>query len=116
MLSDMCWLYLTMALQKALYGVTAFAIIVFLYSYANVYTGFRFPYVASTRRPAVLGDLTNLVIVFIGTTGSGHGFPGATLPHGMVKVGMDTDSPGNVSSGDSLTHSDMLIMNSYNLQ
>ena len=21
---------------------------------------------------------------------------GATLPHGMVKVGMDTDSPGNV--------------------
>lgn len=23
---------------------------------------------------------------------------GATIPHGMVKVGMDTDSPGNASS------------------
>jgi putative alpha-1,2-mannosidase len=32
----------------------------------------------------------NLVNLFIGTTGGGHTFPGATLPHGMVKVGMDT--------------------------
>ena len=48
--------------------------------------------------PAVLGDVTNLVNVFIGTTNGGHVFPGATLPHGMVKAGMDTDSPGNVSN------------------
>lgn len=24
-------------------------------------------------------------------------YPGATIPHGMAKVGMDTDSPHNVS-------------------
>lgn len=59
------------------------------------------------------GDLASLVNLFIGTTNGGHVFPGAeglpfcetllillcigaTLPHGMVKVGMDTDSPGNV--------------------
>jgi hypothetical protein len=41
-------------------------------------------------------DVTDMVNVFIGTTEGGHVFPGATLPHGMVKVGMDTDSPGNV--------------------
>lgn len=46
--------------------------------------------------PAVVGDLSDLVNVFIGTNGGGHVFPGATVPHGMVKVGMDTDSPGNV--------------------
>jgi hypothetical protein len=39
----------------------------------------------------ILGDVTELVNVFIGTAGNGHVFPGATLPHGMVKVGMDTD-------------------------
>lgn len=32
----------------------------------------------------------NLVNLFIGTTKGGHTFPGATLPHGFVKVGMDT--------------------------
>ncbi len=42
-------------------------------------------------------DVADMVNVFIGTTNGGHVFPGATLPHGMVKVGMDTDSPGNVS-------------------
>ncbi len=64
---------------------------------------------SSSKNPA---DLVNL---FVGTTNGGHVFPGqrpaiyaylyfprihnfagATLPHGMVKVGMDTDSPGNV--------------------
>ena len=50
------------------------------------------------RRPStVIGDYTDLVNVFIGTRYSGHVFPGATLPHGMVKVGMDTDSNENVS-------------------
>jgi len=58
-------------------------------------------------------DPASLVIPFIGTINGGHvfpgmyghaisgyegkvRFPGATLPHGMVKVGMDTDAPGNV--------------------
>ncbi|KAH8104929.1 glycoside hydrolase family 92 protein [Phellopilus nigrolimitatus] len=50
--------------------------------------------------PAVVGDLTDLVNVFIGTTGGGHVFPGATLPHGMVKAGMDTDSPNNHAGYD----------------
>lgn len=62
-------------------------------------------------------DPASFVLPFIGTTNGGHVFPGmdtpsntftiiyispppylgATLPQGMVKVGMDTDSPGNVS-------------------
>ncbi|GJE96620.1 glycoside hydrolase family 92 protein [Phanerochaete sordida] len=42
----------------------------------------------------------SLVNLFIGTTNGGHVFPGATLPHGMVKVGMDTDSPGNHAGYD----------------
>ncbi|KAF5320469.1 hypothetical protein D9611_010776 [Ephemerocybe angulata] len=37
---------------------------------------------------------------FIGTVNVGHVFPGATLPHGMVKAGMDTDSPGNHAGYD----------------
>ena len=47
----------------------------------------------------VIDDYTDLVNVFIGTTNLGHVFPGATLPHGMVKAGMDTDSPDKVSLG-----------------
>ena len=46
---------------------------------------------------SVIGDYASLVNVFIGTRYGGHVFPGATLPHGMVKVGMDTDSNENVS-------------------
>lgn len=60
-------------------------------------------------------DLLKLVNPFIGTTNGGNVFPGesrasksstaisqmyylgATIPHGMAKVGMDTDSPHNVS-------------------
>ncbi|KAF8603565.1 glycoside hydrolase family 92 protein [Ceratobasidium sp. AG-I] len=47
----------------------------------------------------VLGqdDLASKVNLFIGTTSkgvaSGHVFPGATIPHGMIKAGLDTDSP-----------------------
>lgn len=59
-------------------------------------------------------DWTKFVNLFIGTTNDGHVFPGksplskercnifhvtclgATVPHGMVKAGLDTDSPGNV--------------------
>ncbi|KLO11779.1 glycoside hydrolase family 92 protein [Schizopora paradoxa] len=50
--------------------------------------------------PVVIGDLSDLVNVFIGTNGGGHVFPGATVPHGMVKAGMDTDSPGNHAGYD----------------
>lgn len=49
---------------------------------------------ASTSKS--ITDPAALVNLFIGTTNGGHVFPGATLPHGMVKVGMDTDSPENV--------------------
>ncbi|KAI0922609.1 hypothetical protein AcV5_009537 [Taiwanofungus camphoratus] len=45
-------------------------------------------------------DPASLVNLFVGTTNGGHVFPGATLPHGMVKVGMDTDSPGNQAGYD----------------
>ncbi|KAI0260073.1 glycoside hydrolase family 92 protein [Gloeopeniophorella convolvens] len=45
-------------------------------------------------------DTSSFVDLFIGTTNGGHVFPGATLPHGMVKVGMDTDSPGNHAGYD----------------
>lgn len=47
-------------------------------------------------------DPSSLVNLFIGTTNGGHSFPGATLPHGMIKVGLDTDSPGNVSTSSLL--------------
>ncbi|KAH7921950.1 glycoside hydrolase family 92 protein [Leucogyrophana mollusca] len=49
---------------------------------------------------AIITDPASYVNVFIGTTNGGHVFPGATLPHGMVKVGMDTDSPGNQAGYD----------------
>ncbi|OBZ76796.1 hypothetical protein A0H81_02961 [Grifola frondosa] len=45
-------------------------------------------------------DPASHVNLFIGTTGAGHAFPGATLPHGMVKAGMDTDSPNNHAGYD----------------
>ncbi|KAI0296922.1 glycoside hydrolase family 92 protein [Multifurca ochricompacta] len=45
-------------------------------------------------------DPASFVNLFIGTTKGGHAFPGATLPHGMVKVGMDTDSPENHAGYD----------------
>ncbi|KAF7966871.1 hypothetical protein HWV62_36683 [Athelia sp. TMB] len=45
-------------------------------------------------------DVLNYVNLFIGTTNGGHVFPGATLPHGLAKVGMDTDSPGNQAGYD----------------
>ncbi|KAI0037991.1 glycoside hydrolase family 92 protein [Auriscalpium vulgare] len=45
-------------------------------------------------------DPAQYVNMFIGTTNDGHVFPGATRPHGMVKVGMDTDSPGNHAGYD----------------
>ncbi|KAI8996644.1 glycoside hydrolase family 92 protein [Trametes punicea] len=47
-----------------------------------------------------ISDAASHVNLFIGTTNGGHTFPGATLPHGMVKVGMDTDSPGNHAGYD----------------
>ncbi|KIK62122.1 glycoside hydrolase family 92 protein [Collybiopsis luxurians FD-317 M1] len=42
----------------------------------------------------------DFVLPFIGTTDGGHVFPGATLPHGMIKAGMDTTSPGNQAGYD----------------
>ncbi|KAF8652642.1 hypothetical protein AX16_004274 [Volvariella volvacea WC 439] len=49
---------------------------------------------------ALISDPSSLVTPFIGTTNGGHVFPGATIPHGMIKVGMDTDSPGNHAGYD----------------
>ncbi|PBK91992.1 glycoside hydrolase family 92 protein [Armillaria gallica] len=45
---------------------------------------------------AVAAALDPLQYVNLFTVNGGHSFPGATIPHGMVKVGMDTDSPGNL--------------------
>ncbi|KXN83542.1 hypothetical protein AN958_01251 [Leucoagaricus sp. SymC.cos] len=47
-----------------------------------------------------IADPASFVIPFIGTINGGHVFPGATLPHGMVKAGMDTDAPGNHAGYD----------------
>ncbi|KAL4261951.1 Peptide-N(4)-(N-acetyl-beta-glucosaminyl)asparagine amidase [Pleurotus pulmonarius] len=47
-----------------------------------------------------ISDPASFTNLFIGTTNGGHVFPGATLPHGMVKAGMDTDSPGNHAGYD----------------
>ncbi|CUA70386.1 putative glycosidase Rv0584 [Rhizoctonia solani] len=48
-------------------------------------------------QPSQADDLASKVNLFIGTTSkgvaSGHVFPGATIPHGMIKAGLDTDSP-----------------------
>ncbi|KAF9531263.1 hypothetical protein CPB83DRAFT_131726 [Crepidotus variabilis] len=49
---------------------------------------------------AQVGDPASFVVPFIGTVSGGHVFPGATLPHGMVKAGMDTDSPENHAGYD----------------
>ncbi|KIM76707.1 glycoside hydrolase family 92 protein [Piloderma croceum F 1598] len=54
----------------------------------------------STSTSQSITDPASLVNLFIGTTNGGHVFPGATLPHGMVKVGMDTDSPENHAGYD----------------
>ncbi|KAJ7917216.1 glycosyl hydrolase family 92-domain-containing protein [Mycena leptocephala] len=45
---------------------------------------------AAVRSAAVFDPLSH-VNLFIGTVNGGNTFPGATIPHGMVKVGMDTD-------------------------
>ncbi|KIP07755.1 glycoside hydrolase family 92 protein [Phlebiopsis gigantea 11061_1 CR5-6] len=55
---------------------------------------------APTQTASSVSDPASLVNLFIGTTNGGHSFPGATLPHGMVKAGMDTDSPGNHAGYD----------------
>ncbi|KAF9259619.1 glycoside hydrolase family 92 protein [Marasmius fiardii PR-910] len=58
----------------------------------------------ATTNPSVssrlIEDPASFVLPFIGTTNGGHVFPGATLPNGMIKVGMDTDSPGNHAGYD----------------
>ncbi|KAI0634493.1 glycoside hydrolase family 92 protein [Trametes polyzona] len=53
------------------------------------------------RADVPIPDPASHVNLFIGTTGPGHAFPGVTLPHGMVKVGLDTDSPDNHAGYDS---------------
>ncbi|KAI5894878.1 uncharacterized protein SCHCODRAFT_02495315 [Schizophyllum commune H4-8] len=59
--------------------------------------------VASARGPVKRGEAlepVDYVLPFIGSVNGGHVFTGATVPHGMVKVGMDTDSPGNHAGYD----------------
>ncbi|KAL0565603.1 hypothetical protein V5O48_016419, partial [Marasmius crinis-equi] len=56
--------------------------------------------VLNSRAAVFIEDPASRVLPFIGTTNGGHVFPGATLPHGMVKAGMDTDSPGNHAGYD----------------
>ncbi|TBU25783.1 glycoside hydrolase family 92 protein [Dichomitus squalens] len=60
---------------------------------------------ASAVQPAAssslfIPDAASRVNVFVGTTNGGHVFPGALIPQGMVKAGMDTDSPGNHAGYD----------------
>jgi hypothetical protein len=41
-------------------------------------------------------DMSSPVCLYGASLTSADFCVGATLPHGMVKVGLDTDSPGNV--------------------
>lgn len=98
-------------LKKPLCALVLLSVLAFLYIYASVYNNSSRLRSSTSKAPGSesannynnnnnnIGgeDVIKLVNVFIGTTGSGHVFPGATLPHGMVKVGMDTDSPDKVS-------------------
>ncbi|PCH36943.1 glycoside hydrolase family 92 protein [Wolfiporia cocos MD-104 SS10] len=54
----------------------------------------------TTTTSVSIPDPASWVNMFIGTTNGGHVFPGATLPHGMAKPGMDTDSPGDQAGYD----------------
>ncbi|KAJ7274823.1 glycosyl hydrolase family 92-domain-containing protein [Mycena rebaudengoi] len=56
-------------------------------------TGFRLVGVLATATicSAAVSDPLKYVNLFVGTLNGGNVFPGATIPHGMVKVGMDTD-------------------------
>jgi Glycosyl hydrolase family 92 N-terminal domain len=65
---------------------------------------------ASASQSQFISDPASLVNLFIGTTNGGHVFPGATLPHGMVKVGMDTDSPANVILSKLFFHHEMIVL------
>ncbi|KAH9846718.1 glycoside hydrolase family 92 protein [Lenzites betulinus] len=58
-------------------------------------------YRTDKRADVPIQDPASHVNLFIGTTSSGHAFPGVTLPHGMVKTGIDTDSPDNHAGYDS---------------
>ncbi|EIW86530.1 glycoside hydrolase family 92 protein [Coniophora puteana RWD-64-598 SS2] len=60
----------------------------------------QFSQCASNATNSTISDPSSYVNVFIGTTNGGHVFPGATLPHGLIKAGMDTDSPGNQAGYD----------------
>ena len=59
---------------------------------------------ATSHNVRAARPFTDLVNMFIGTASGANGgsggnnFPGAAIPHGMVKVGMDTDSGDNVSA------------------
>ncbi|KAH7883885.1 glycoside hydrolase family 92 protein [Phlebopus sp. FC_14] len=55
---------------------------------------------ASAFSDPIVTDPVSRVNVFVGTTNGGNVFPGATLPHGMVKAGLDTDSPENQAGYD----------------
>jgi putative alpha-1,2-mannosidase len=64
----------------------------------------------SASQSQLISDPASLVNLFIGTTNGGHVFPGATLPHGMVKAGMDTDSPANVRLLKFFFHHEMIVL------
>jgi predicted alpha-1,2-mannosidase len=56
------------------------------------------PIIADAQKPAIVKEhiqqLTSYVNPFIGTAGTGHTFPGATLPFGMVQLSPDTRTTG----------------------
>jgi len=47
----------------------------------------------------LMAVMSSPVCMILRLTAINSRFAGATLPHGMVKAGMDTDAPGNVYSG-----------------
>lgn len=87
----------TLSIRRVFGVLVVFVIGYFLYIRGTLQSvGVPFFSDAPAVESATGFDFTELVNVFIGTTNGGHVFPGATLPHGMIKAGMDTDSPGNV--------------------
>ncbi|KAL4242836.1 Peptide-N(4)-(N-acetyl-beta-glucosaminyl)asparagine amidase [Abortiporus biennis] len=86
------FLFITVSTNAA--SPTSLSTVALSSSSASFSTSAPAPTISSIR------DVTSLVNLFVGTTNGGHTFPGATLPHGMVKAGVDTDSPGNHAGYD----------------
>ena len=61
---------------------------------AVIYVGIAFSFGLSLGQAETRPDPVNEALPLVGTDGTGHAFPAATLPFGMVQVGPDTGTGG----------------------